>query len=131
APDGPVKCERRCAAHARRQPREHTLIIWTRAAGSRVFSSCSPTQPMTHLEDDLLAYCHSQRLWLQDVVESLVRLESPSDDKAAVDLGAAELASVLTRIGGRVSRVPQEARGDHVRAEWDGEGPRVLLLGHF
>ena len=33
--------------------------------------------------------------------------------------------------GGDVRRLRQEARGDHLRAEWGGGGPRVLLLGHF
>jgi glutamate carboxypeptidase len=85
---------------------------------------------MTPEPDRLLTYCDSHQRWVRNVVESLVRLESPSDDKPAVDRCGAELASLLTAIGGRVQRIPQATRGDHVRAEWEGAGSQVLLLGH-
>ena len=32
---------------------------------------------------DLLAFCESERPWLLETIEGLVRLESPSTDKAA------------------------------------------------
>ena len=79
----------------------------------------------------LLDYCHAQGAWLRDIVETLVRLESPSTDKPAVDRCGAALASRLDALGARVERVPQAERGDHVRAEFEGEGRPVLLLGHF
>ena len=79
----------------------------------------------------LLDYCQGQSAWLRDTVDTLVRLESPSTDKAAVDRCGAALASRLDALGARVERVPQAQRGDHVRAEFDGEGRPVLLLGHF
>jgi glutamate carboxypeptidase len=35
-------------------------------------------------------------------------------------------------LGGRVTRLPQAHRGDHLKAEFgDGAGPPILLLGHF
>jgi glutamate carboxypeptidase len=96
-------------------------------------------------------FCESQRGWLLETIESLVRLESPTDDKAAVDRCGAELARRLEAIGGRVTRVPQTARGDHLFVEFDHGPPEgghyegghyegghyerghydVLLLGHF
>jgi glutamate carboxypeptidase len=79
----------------------------------------------------LLDYCHAQSRWLRDTVDTLVRLESPSTDKAAVDRCGAALASRLDALGARVERVPQAERGDHVRAAFEGEGRPVLLLGHF
>ena len=79
----------------------------------------------------LLDYCHAQSGWLRDTVDTLVRLESPSTDKAAVDRCGAALASRLDALGARVERVPQAERGDHLRAEFGGEGRPVLLLGHF
>lgn len=79
----------------------------------------------------LKTYCRSHQAWLRDVVESLVRLESPSTDKTAVDRCGAELAGRLGALGARVTRLPQAQRGDHVRAEFDGDGQQVLLLGHF
>ncbi len=33
----------------------------------------------------LLAFCESQREWLLDTIETLVRLESPSTDKPALE----------------------------------------------
>jgi glutamate carboxypeptidase len=80
---------------------------------------------------DLLAYCRSEEPWLLETIESLVRSESPSNDKAAVDRCGDELAARLEAMGGRVTRVPSSSAGDHVRAEF-GEGARqLLLLGHF
>jgi glutamate carboxypeptidase len=64
-------------------------------------------------------------------VERLVRLESPSTDKAAVDRCGAAVAQMLREAGGTVSSLPQTERGDHVRAEFPGGPARVLVLGHF
>jgi len=66
-----------------------------------------------------------------DTVEALVRLESPTTDKAAVDACGAELASRLTAIGGRVTPLPRTSRGDHLFAEFGCGESQVLLLGHF
>jgi glutamate carboxypeptidase len=80
---------------------------------------------------NLLDWCRAESPSLRESIEALVRLESPSTNKAAVDACGAELAARLAAIGGRVTRLPQRERGDHVRAEFGhGESP-VLLLGHF
>lgn len=78
-----------------------------------------------------LSFAESQRQWLMDTIEALVRLESPSTDKAAVDRCGAELARRLTAAGARVDRLPQQNRGDHLRADFGGSGPQITLLGHF
>lgn len=80
---------------------------------------------------EILQFCESQRAWLLDTIHSLVRLESPSDDKAAVDRCGAELQRRLTAIGGRVERLAQRERGDHLRAEFGTGTRQVLILGHF
>jgi len=82
-------------------------------------------------EPALLAYCEAHQAWLLDTVAQLVRLESPSTDKAAVDRCGAVLAGMLTSLGGAVERLPQTDRGDHIRAEWGGGDRQILLLGHF
>jgi glutamate carboxypeptidase len=64
-------------------------------------------------------------------IERLVRLESPSTDKAAVDRCGRELAHMLRDAGAAVEIVPQSERGDHIRARFSGEGRPVMLLGHF
>ncbi len=79
----------------------------------------------------LLACCETHRGWLLETIERLVRLESPSTDKAAVDRCGAAVAEILSSSGGTIERLPQEQRGDHVRAEWSAGGSQVLLLGHF
>jgi glutamate carboxypeptidase len=79
----------------------------------------------------LLARCETHRRWLLDTIERLVRLESPSTDKRAVDRCGAAVAELLVSIGGTIERLPQEQRGDHVRAEWGAGDSQILMLGHF
>jgi glutamate carboxypeptidase len=78
-----------------------------------------------------LSFAESHRPWLIETIEALVRLESPSTDKAAVDRCGAELSRRLAAAGAKVERLPQAERGDHLRADFGGAGPRILLLGHF
>jgi glutamate carboxypeptidase len=88
---------------------------------------------------DLLTYCQSQESWLRETIETLVRLESPSHDKAAVDRCGDELERRLTNMGAIIERLRQDTRGDHVRAHWidkakatrDKAEGQILLLGHF
>jgi glutamate carboxypeptidase len=80
-----------------------------------------------HLRD----FCLAERNWLVDTIEALVRLESPTTDKAAVDRCGAELYSRLERIGGRVTRLERPSHGDHLLAEFGCGSSQLLLLGHF
>src|SRR6266702_539993 len=80
-----------------------------------------------HLRD----FCHSEREWLIATIATLVRLESPTTDKASVDRCGSELASRLTAMGGRVTRLPRTDRGDHLLAEFGCGTSQILLLGHF
>jgi glutamate carboxypeptidase len=80
---------------------------------------------------DLQNFCRGERDWLLETIEALVRLESPTPDKAAVDRCGAELASRLTAIGGRVTRLTRPERGDHLLAEFGCGASQILLLGHF
>jgi len=80
---------------------------------------------------DLQNFCRAEQGWLIDTVETLVRLESPTTDKAAVDRCGAELASRLAAIGGRVTKLPRSERGDHLLAEFGCGTSQILLLGHF
>jgi len=79
----------------------------------------------------LLDFCRAHEPALRATIETLVRLESPSTDKAAVDRCGAELGRLLESAGAAVTRVPQTERGDHLRAEFPGGPRRVLVLGHF
>ena len=67
---------------------------------------------------ELLAFCESQREWLLDTIEALVRLESPSTDKPALDRCGRELVARLSAIGARVETLSLERSGNHLRAEF-------------
>ena len=80
---------------------------------------------------DLLEFCTAQQAALRRDIETLVRLESPSTSKPAVDACGAALAAMLEQSGATVTRYPQAQRGDHLRAEFGEGSGQVLLLGHF
>src|SRR5262245_61284859 len=79
----------------------------------------------------LLAYCRDQEPWLIDTIEALVRHESPTLDKAAVDRCGRELARRLSALGAQVKTIVSSTAGDHLRAEFGSGGRQVVLLGHF
>jgi len=78
----------------------------------------------------LLAAAESHRAWALNVIEDLVRLESPSGDTIALDRVSAEIARLFVELGARATPVPQ-ARGDHLRVEAGRGDAQVLLIGHF
>ncbi len=79
----------------------------------------------------LLASAESHREWIERLILDLVRLESPSRDKAALDRCGRELAYRLQMLGARVASCPQSTAGDHVKAEFGAGESQVLILGHF
>jgi glutamate carboxypeptidase len=80
---------------------------------------------------NLLAYCESNLAATLETIETLVRLESPSTDKAAVDRCGTVLAEMLRKAGAAVDVLSQPERGNHLRARFPGEGRPVMFLGHF
>src|SRR5437867_791627 len=74
----------------------------------------------------------SQRLILADV-EDLVRLESPSRDRLALEALKAVLVERLRMLPAAVRVVPNEQEGDHVLAQFPGPTARrpALVLGHY
>ncbi|HUQ87663.1 MAG TPA: M20 family metallopeptidase [Vicinamibacterales bacterium] len=81
--------------------------------------------------ESFLDYCLANHDWLLELIEALVAIESPSDDRAAVNRCGAELAARLEAMGGRITRVPSAAAGDHLRASFGAGSRQILLLGHF
>jgi glutamate carboxypeptidase len=79
----------------------------------------------------LVDYCRRHERWLLETIEALVAIESPTDDKAAVDRCGAELARRLVDVGGRVQSIATGTAGDHIRAEFGTGARQLLLLGHF
>ena len=80
---------------------------------------------------DLQDFCRAERQWVLDTTEALVRVESPTTDKDAVDRCGAELAARLEAIGGKVTRLTRTHRGNHLLAEYGCGSSQILLLGHF
>jgi glutamate carboxypeptidase len=78
-----------------------------------------------------MAWCEARAAWMREVIVTLVRLESPSTDKDAVNRCGAELTRRLAAMGGTTHRIDGGACGDHIRAEFPGGARHVLLLGHF
>jgi glutamate carboxypeptidase len=79
----------------------------------------------------LLDHCEAHISEIVAVIETLVRLESPSIDKPAVDKCGAVLAGIMRAAGADVDVLSQSERGSHLRGRIRGEGRPVMLLGHF
>lgn len=84
----------------------------------------------------LLAGARRKESALLDLIQNLVRAESPSDDKAAVDVCVALAASQAKALGGRVKLHRQRGFGDLLEARFGpktkaGSARPILLLGHL
>jgi glutamate carboxypeptidase len=79
-----------------------------------------------------LDFCQERQQEMLDLIRRMVEIESPSDNKAALDRMGEFLAHEFERLGGRVTFHPQKEAGNHLKAEFaGGAGKPVLLLGHF
>jgi glutamate carboxypeptidase len=82
----------------------------------------------------LLAAVNSQSAWLTTTLRDLVLVESPSDNKPAVDKAVHFVASLAQTIGGCVKLHRQKYFGDVLQVRFGpARSPRkpVLLLGHL
>ncbi len=84
----------------------------------------------------LLAGARRKERALLDLIQELVRAESPSDDKAAVDACVALAAAHAKTLGGRVKIHRQKGFGNLLEARFGaksktGAAGRTLLLGHL
>jgi glutamate carboxypeptidase len=84
---------------------------------------------------ELTRWLRPQEQRMTTLLARLVRSESPSDDKAAVDRCGQLLTAEWRRRGAKLEILRQSRRGDHLRVElWLGRGKpsgQILLLGHF
>jgi len=81
----------------------------------------------------LLEFCQDRREEMLGILQRAVEIESPSDDKAALDRCGQFLAGEFERLGGKVTLYRQKAAGDHLKAAFAGRdrAKPLLLLGHF
>jgi glutamate carboxypeptidase len=82
---------------------------------------------MSRIRDHLMA----RREEMVQMLQELVHLESPSDDRQAVNQMAERMAKAFDRLGARSERLAQVAFGDHLRMEWGTGERQILLLGHM
>jgi glutamate carboxypeptidase len=83
-----------------------------------------------------LNYFEARRDELVETIRQMVEIESPSDNKAAVDQLGRWLAERLKNLGGKVIVHKQKQFGNHLQADFPaGKSAKlstpILLLGHF
>ncbi len=79
----------------------------------------------------VLDYLLTRREAMTLALEQLVMIESPTDEREAVNAIGDFLAQAFGALDAGVERLPQTAFGDHLRVTW-GQGERqVLLVGHM
>ena len=82
----------------------------------------------------ILEAVQSQSAWLANTLRDLVLVESPSDNKPAVDEAVRLVASLAKSIGGRVKLHRQKLFGDVLEVRFGparGGRKPILLLGHL
>ena len=79
-----------------------------------------------------LAYFTERRDAMVSTIRELVEIESPSDNKAAVDSLADAVAEKFSRLGGEVRFHRSKECGSHLQVNFGGKSAKpVLLLGHY
>jgi len=81
---------------------------------------------------DRLRHFEARKDEIIQTVRQLVEIESPSDNKPAVDRIAAMLAGRFEKLGGHAKLHRTPNFGDHLQVDFEGKrGKPVLLLGHY
>ncbi|HMD16040.1 MAG TPA: M20 family metallopeptidase [Terriglobales bacterium] len=79
-----------------------------------------------------LAYFNERRDAIVSTIRDLVEIESPSDNKAAVDRIAESVAEKFSRLGGELRFHRAQDFGSHLQVNFGGKSAKpVLLLGHY
>ena len=79
-----------------------------------------------------LAYFKERRDEIVSTIRELVEIESPSDNKTAVDEVAEVVAHKFSRLGGEVRFHRAKDFGSHLQVNFAGKSAKpVLLLGHY
>ena len=79
-----------------------------------------------------LSYFGERREAMVSTIRDLVEIESPSDNKAAVDRVVEAVAEKFSQLGGEVRFHRQKEFGSHLQINFGGNSTKpVLLLGHY
>jgi glutamate carboxypeptidase len=103
---------------------------------SRIASACRPQAKEKQLHTspkELLSRLTHKCEEMVQLIREAAEIESPSDDKPALDRMAQFAAGRFANLGGRVVLHPQAQAGDHLQVTFGGHdrAKPVLLLGHF
>jgi glutamate carboxypeptidase len=98
--------------------------------GKKTTKSAAAPQPAWA---DRLRYFSEHQNQIVETICELVEIESPSDNKPAVDRIAAFLATKFEALGGRTQLHRSNDFGDSLQIDFAGKASRkpVLLLGHY
>src|SRR5947209_2925114 len=91
------------------------------------------TKPAAQSVLSHLDFCRQRQAEMLALLQRMVEIESPSDDKAALDGMGEFLGREFEQLGGKVTFDRQKETGNHLKVEFGGKGTGkpVLLLGHF
>jgi glutamate carboxypeptidase len=84
-----------------------------------------------------LSYFSERRNEIVSTIRELVEIESPSDNKAAVDGVAEIIAQKFARLGGKIRVHPAKQFGNHLQVDFADKSSKssatkpILLLGHY
>jgi glutamate carboxypeptidase len=88
--------------------------------------------PSTAEAQRRLAHFNDRRDAIVSTIRDLVEIESPSDNKAAVDRLAEVIADKFSQLGGEVRFHRAKDFGNHLQVNFGGKPAKpVLLLGHY
>ena len=91
-------------------------------------------ESVSYTPRETLAALAARQQMLLSKIRALVEIESPSDNKAAVDCCVEAVDAMAAAIGGRTKRHRRRAAGDVLEVRWAGSqrgAAPVLLLGHL
>lgn len=92
-------------------------------------------KPAMHPQSDAPGHLHylaSRKDEIVQTIRNLVEMESPSDNKQAVDRLGAMLAGRFEALGGHAKFHRTPNFGDHLQVDFAGKrGAPILLLGHY
>jgi len=82
--------------------------------------------------DNLVTFLQEKESEMLEVLKQLVEIESPSRNKAMVDVLGRKIAELLaTYVGGQATFIENKEYGDHLRFEWGKGEEQILLLTHM
>ncbi|HET9282039.1 MAG TPA: M20 family metallopeptidase [Candidatus Angelobacter sp.] len=79
-----------------------------------------------------LDFCQQHQAEMLALLQRMVEIESPSDNKTALDHMGEFLAHVFQHWGGKTTFYEEKQAGNHLKVEFAGSASKpILLLGHF